>query len=220
MVPGQLLPADALLLGGDNITGQDRQDRAVHGHRHRHLVERNTAEQHLHVEDQVHRHTGHADVADNPGMVGIIAAMGRQIESDRQSLLARRQIAPVEGVRGLRRREPGILANRPGLVHIHGRIGAALEGRESRHGVELIESVEIRSRIQGFHADFLGRLPEHFGRLQSRRRLRLGFPVLIGSVALRLCEADVGKIRYHFSTTPKRTSCAVSLLKTSPPMKM
>ena len=32
--PGELLLGDALLLGGDDVAGQDRQHRAVHGHRH------------------------------------------------------------------------------------------------------------------------------------------------------------------------------------------
>ncbi len=43
--------------------GQHRQHRAVHGHRDRHLVERDAVEQDLHVLDGVDRDAGLADVA-------------------------------------------------------------------------------------------------------------------------------------------------------------
>jgi hypothetical protein len=43
--PGQLLRRHALFLGGDDVQRHHRQHRAVHGHRHRHLVERDAVEQ-------------------------------------------------------------------------------------------------------------------------------------------------------------------------------
>jgi hypothetical protein len=51
----------------DDVAGQDRQHRAVHGHRHRHLVERDAVEQDLHVLDRVDRDAGLADVAGTRG---------------------------------------------------------------------------------------------------------------------------------------------------------
>ena len=50
MVPASFWPAHALLLAGDDEQRQHRQHRAVHGHRHGHLVERDAVEQRAHVE--------------------------------------------------------------------------------------------------------------------------------------------------------------------------
>ncbi len=122
---GEFFRRHALLLGGDDIERQHRQDGAIHGHRHRHPVERDAGKQRAHVVDRVDRDTGHADVAGDSRMIAVIAAMGGKIEGDRQAFLAGGQIAPVEGVGILRRREAGILPDRPRLGDIHGRIGAA-----------------------------------------------------------------------------------------------
>jgi hypothetical protein len=42
---GELLVRHALLLGGDDVEGHDGQHRAVHGHGHRHLIQRDAVEQ-------------------------------------------------------------------------------------------------------------------------------------------------------------------------------
>ena len=86
---GELFGRHALLLGRDDVERQHRQHRAVHGHRHAHLVERDAGEQRAHVVDRVDRDARHADVARDARMVGIVAAMGREIEGDREALLAR-----------------------------------------------------------------------------------------------------------------------------------
>ncbi len=88
----------ALFLGRDDIEGQDRQDGAVHGHGHGHLVQRDTVEQGPHVVDAVDGHTGHADVAFHPRMVAVVAAVGGQIEGDRQPLLPGGEVAAIKGV--------------------------------------------------------------------------------------------------------------------------
>ena len=41
---------------------------------------------------------GHADVADDARVVRVVAAVGREVEGDGQPLLARGEVAPVEGV--------------------------------------------------------------------------------------------------------------------------
>ena len=43
-----------------------------------------------------------ADIADHARMIGVIAAMGRQIEGDRQPGLSGGEILPIEGVGVLR----------------------------------------------------------------------------------------------------------------------
>ena len=81
----------------------------------RHLVERDAVEQRAHVEDRVDRHAGHADVARHARVVGVVAAVGGEVEGDRQALLAGGEVAPVEGVGVLGRREAGVLADGPRL---------------------------------------------------------------------------------------------------------
>ena len=70
---------DALLLRGHDVERHHREhnDAALHGHRNGHAIERDAVEQHLHVLDQIYRDAGHADVARDPRMIQIVAAMGR-----------------------------------------------------------------------------------------------------------------------------------------------
>ena len=88
--PLELLLRDALLLGGDDVAREHGEHRAVHGHRDGHLVERDPVEQDLHVLDGVDRDAGLADVADDARVVAVVAPVGREVEGDRQALLARR----------------------------------------------------------------------------------------------------------------------------------
>jgi hypothetical protein len=84
---GKLVRRHALFLGGNDVEREDRQDGPVHGHRHAHLVERNAREQRAHVVDRIDRDARHADVARDARVVGIVAAVGGEIEGDRQALL-------------------------------------------------------------------------------------------------------------------------------------
>ena len=144
--PGELLRRHALLLGGHDVERHHRQHRAVHGHRHRHLVQRDAVEELPHVEDRVDGHAGHADVARHPGVVGVVAAVGGQVEGDRQALLAGGQVAAVEGVGLLGGGEAGVLPDGPGLVDVHRRVGAAQERRQAREGVQRIAGGDGRRR--------------------------------------------------------------------------
>ena len=130
----ELIRSDALFLGRHHIEGEDRQHRTVHGHRHAHLVEWDAVEELPHVEDRVDRHTSHADVAGHPWIVGVIAAVGGEIEGDRQTLLASRKVAPVEGVGLLGGGEPGVLTDRPRLIDVHRRVRTTDEGRQPGEG--------------------------------------------------------------------------------------
>ena len=78
-------------------------------------AERDAGEQRAHVVDGIDRHAGHADVAAHARMVAVVAAVGGEIEGDRQALLAGGDVAPVEGVGVLGRREAGVLADGPRL---------------------------------------------------------------------------------------------------------
>ena len=122
--PGELVRRHALLLGGDDVERQHRQHGAVHRHRHRHLAERDAVEELAHVVDRVDGHPGHPDVAAHPRVVGVVAAVGGQVERDRQALLAGGEVAPVERVGLGRGGEPGVLAHGPRLGRVHRRVRA------------------------------------------------------------------------------------------------
>ena len=113
-------------------------------------------------------------------MIGIIAAMRREIEGDREALLPGREIAAIEGVGVLGGGEAGILADRPGLGDIHGRIGAAHEGRDAGIAVDEGEAVDVRGTVEILDLDALGRQP--VARLR-RRGLRV-----------RGSEGDLGEV--------------------------
>ena len=94
----QLLGLNALLFSGHHIKRQDRQNSAVHGHRHAHLVQGNAIKQGAHIQYAVDGHTRHAHITRHTLMITVIAAVGGKIKGDRQALLARSQIATVKGV--------------------------------------------------------------------------------------------------------------------------
>ena len=177
----------ALFLGRGDEQRQDRQHRAVHGHRHAHLVERNAREQRAHVVDGVDRHPGHADIAGDARMVGVVAAVGGEIERDREAFLSGGEIAAIECVGILRRGEPGILPDGPGLVDIHGGVGAAQIGRDARPGLEEIDAFEIAFRIARLDQNAFGREP--------------GLGAAGGFGDGRLFKCDIRKVRYAAHST-------------------
>ena len=109
-----------------------RQHGAVHGHADAHLVERDAVEERARVVDRVDRDAGHAHVAAHPWVVGVVAAVRGQVEGDAEALLARREVAAVEGVGGLGGGEAGVLPDRPGLGRVHRRVGPAQERAQAR----------------------------------------------------------------------------------------
>ncbi len=203
----------ALLFGRDDVEREHRQHRAVHRHRHRHLVERDAGEQRAHVVDRVDRHARHADIAGDAGMVGVIAAVSGEIERDRKALLPGREVAAVERVGILRRREAGILPDGPRLRDVHRRVGAAQIGHNPRIGIEEVEPGDIVRAIDRLHRDALGREP---GRRGARCRGLRG-----------ILERNSRKVRYAAHRRPSalvlipRISCAsFSVASTSQPAKM
>ena len=76
-------------------------------------------------------------------MVAVIAAVGGEIESDRQAFLAAGEIAAVEGVGSSAVGEAGILPDGPRLGDVHGRVGAAQERRDAGIAVEVGNTGEV-----------------------------------------------------------------------------
>jgi hypothetical protein len=60
----QFLRSNALLLARDDVERHDRQDGSVHGHRNRHLVQRDLAEEDLHIFYGVNGHACFTDVSE------------------------------------------------------------------------------------------------------------------------------------------------------------
>jgi hypothetical protein len=173
--PGQLLGGHALFFTGHDEEREDGQHRAVHGHGHAHLIERDAVEQDAHVLDGVDGHAGHAHVARDARVVRVVATVRGEIERDAEALLAGREVAAVEGVALLRRGEARVLADGPGLLDVHGGVGPAHEGGDARHALEVGETRHVFGRVERLDRDALGRL-EHLvggapGELPPRGRI-------------------------------------------------
>ena len=129
----KLFRFETLLFGGYDKKRHDGNHRAIHRHGNRHLIERNLIEQHLHVFHSINGYPGFPHIAKYPRMVRIVAAVGGQVESDRQAFLSGRQIAPIKCVAGLCGGETCILADGPGLGNEHAAVRAAQIRRNPCH---------------------------------------------------------------------------------------
>jgi hypothetical protein len=127
---GKLLQLHALFLRGDDVKRQHGQHRAVHGHRNRNAIQRNGVEQNLHVLDRIDGHARFAHVGKSARMIGVVTAMGRQIEGDGQALLAGGDVAAIKGVALLGGGKAGVLADRPRLGDIHRAVRPAHKRRK------------------------------------------------------------------------------------------
>src|SRR5262249_30719315 len=63
-----------------------------------------------------------ADLAPGQCAVGVVAGLGREIESDRETGLALRQVRPVQLVGGARRGVSGIGTDEPGTIALGHRL--------------------------------------------------------------------------------------------------
>src|SRR6185437_12035595 len=126
-------------------------------------------------------------VAGYPRVVGVVTAVGGEVERDRETLLSGGEIAPVEGVGILRRGEAGILPDGPGLADIHGGVGAAQVWRDAGPGIEEVDAFEVRLAIEGLDQDPLRREP--------------GFGVTRGAGVGGALERDICKVGYSAHTT-------------------
>ena len=130
--------------------------------------------------------------------------MGGEIERDRQALLSGGEVAAVERVGIFRRGEAGILPDRPGLVDIHGRVGAAQIRRDARPGFEEIDALQIGFAVAGFDQDAFGREPGFGVAAPGRRDSRTRHPRSseCGSCRFRTCRVD------HTSASSAYGMCA------------
>ena len=139
------VPGDAAAAGDREVHREQDRGRAVHGHRRRHLIERDPVEEDLHVLDRRHRHALAADLATRARVVGVEAHQRGHVEGGREPVLtlAKQEVEAVVGV--LRRAESGELAHCPAPAAVHRRIGAAQEREDSgraRVAARVLRSVD------------------------------------------------------------------------------
>ena len=102
---------------------------------------------------------GLADVAEDARVVGVVAAVRGEVEGDRDALAAAVEVAPVERVGFLGRREAGVLADRPRPLRVHRRLRAADERLEPGQRVRVRQVLRVRRRVQRLDGDALRRVP-------------------------------------------------------------
>ncbi len=175
--PGEERLVDALLLRGHHVAGEDRQHRAVHRHRHGHLVERDPVEEDLHVLDRVDGDAGLAHVADHARVVAVVAAVGGEVEGHREPHLPGGEVGAVELVRLLGGGEPRVLADGPRPVGVHRRPDAADERVESGERPHALEALEVLGGVERLDRDALGRDPGELVQVALGLLRRQCFPV-------------------------------------------
>ena len=85
IVPGSFVARHALLLGDRDVERQQDRGGAVDREAGADLVERDAVEQDLGVGERVDRDADPADLLLDLGVVGVVAALRRQVERDRQA---------------------------------------------------------------------------------------------------------------------------------------
>ncbi len=216
--PGELARVDALLFGRHDVEREDGEHRSVHRHRNAHLVERDAVEQDTHVLDRVDCDAGHADVAYDPGMVGVVSTVGCQIEGDRQPLLAGREISAVEGVALLGSREARVLPDGPRPAHIHRRIWATQKGRDAGHRLKMCHRIEILEGVHRIDFDSFGRIPTLVGSPTGKNPPIGEWRSATPRIGVEIDLAEVGQAAH--AGTPMASRTRVITLSTSAPTKM
>ncbi len=108
-----------LLQTSIDVECQNRQYSTVHGHGHRHLIQRNAIEEHLHILYRTDGYTCFSHIAHYPFMVGIIAAVCCQVECNRQALLSGSQVTAIKSIGFLSGRKACVLPDSPRTHGIH-----------------------------------------------------------------------------------------------------
>ena len=219
---------DALPLGDELVEQQEQRRRRVDRHRRRHLAERDAGEQDLHVGDRVDRDAGAPDLAERARVVGVVAELRRQVERDRQPRLTALEQVAVALVRLLRRREAGVLPDRPRPAAVHVRVRAARVRVLARR---LERRRRIVRRVDRLHLDpGLGFAPvggRHGESMLARVRVLacvlLATRVLVvrrGGAASRAAQAASGTLDVHAARarcTPSRSrSCTDRVVGKAP----
>ena len=148
-----------LLLASHDEIRQNRDHRPVHGHRDRHLVQRDAVKQDFHILDGIDGHASLADVPFYAGVVAVIATVCRQIESNGNALLASRQSTAVKGVGFFCGRKPRILPDRPRTTCVHRGFYATGKRGLPGHAAHMVKPLNVVSGIKRLYVDPFKRVP-------------------------------------------------------------
>ena len=121
------LLVDALFDASGNEECQNRKNGAVHGHRYGHLVQRDAVEEDVHIKHGAYGYAGFTYVADNTRVIRIVAAVGRKVECDGQTLLTCCQVSLIECVGFFGSGEACVLTNSPWTENVHGGVRSTKE---------------------------------------------------------------------------------------------
>ena len=157
---GENLFIYALFESGGDEECQNRKYGTVHCHGNGHLVQRDTCEKNVHIEHGANGNACFTYVADNTGVIRIIAAVCREVECNGQPFLACCQVSAVKCVRFFCCGEPCILTYCPGTEYVHGGVRSAQERRDTAHKVQMVAAVIYifcikRSYGDTFHGHFI-----------------------------------------------------------------
>ncbi len=143
VVPRKLVRAHALLLGCGDVHGPDDGCRRVDRHAGGDLVQRDAAQQDLHVLEGRNCHTALAELTLSLGGVSIVAHQGWQVEGDRKPGLPLLQqiLEALVGLLGCA--ETSEHAHGPQLAAVQGGVHPARVGVLSREA-QVCQVVEVR----------------------------------------------------------------------------
>ena len=200
---GHNLLIHTLFLAGQDVESQNRQHRTVHGHGYGHLVKRYAAEQDAHVQDGVNGNPCLAYIAQHPGIIRVIAPVGRQVKGDGQALLTGSQVAAVKGIGFLRRGKACILPYCPGTEHIHGRVRTSQAGRYAAGKIQMVHVIVFIVVIYRLDRNMLHGLAGQGGKISTGSRLKQPLP-LRPAACRSFLQLHIGKIRKssHYSIIP------------------
>src|SRR3546814_12251687 len=105
------------------------------------------------------RHARLAHVAHHAGVVGVVAAVGREVEGHRYALLTGGKVAAVEGVALLGGGEARVLADRPRTTGVPGGARPAPERRGAGQPAHEVGVGDVILRIAGRHGEAPVRRP-------------------------------------------------------------
>ena len=146
-----------LLDAGLDEEGKDRQNGAVHRHGNGHLIQGNPREQDVHVQHGANGNARFSHVAEDAGIVRVVAAVRRQVKGDGKAFLSGGQVATVERVGFFRRGESGVLPDRPGTENVHGGIRPPQAGGNAAGEIKMGHVIVLIMIVEGTHLDMLHR---------------------------------------------------------------
>ena len=193
--PDQLLRRHPLLLAGHDIKSHDRNDRSVHRHGNRHLVQRDAIEERFHVFDRINRNTRFAHIADHPRMVRVVATVRGQIESHAQAHLSSGQVTAVKSVALTRGGKSRVLADGPRTDDIHRRVRSAQIRGQPRGESGVRTACEVLGTVNRFDRHLVRRMPGR-GRIRGDcgPRGRFGKVARVTESGLRLGPGRIGNV--------------------------